>query len=81
VELTFTEDALEAIADKAIARKTGARGLRAIMEAVMLDVMYDIPTLGTVETCVINREIVEGQGKPVLVYRGEEAPARSGTGS
>jgi ATP-dependent Clp protease ATP-binding subunit ClpX len=81
VELTFTEDALEAIADKAIARKTGARGLRAIMEAVMLDVMYDIPTLGTVETCLINRDVVEGQGKPVLVYRGEEAPARSGTGS
>jgi ATP-dependent Clp protease ATP-binding subunit ClpX len=81
VELTFTEDALEAIADKAIARKTGARGLRAIMEAVMLDVMYDIPTMGTVETCVINRDIVEGQGKPVLVFRGEDAPARSGTGS
>jgi ATP-dependent Clp protease ATP-binding subunit ClpX len=81
VELTFTDDALEAIADKAIARKTGARGLRAIMESVMLDVMYDIPTLGTVEKCLVNRDVVEGHGKPVLVYRGEETPARSGTGN
>jgi ATP-dependent Clp protease ATP-binding subunit ClpX len=81
VELAFTDDALEAIADKAIARKTGARGLRAIMESVMLDVMYDIPTLGTVEKCVINRDVVEGLGKPVLVYRGDESPARSGTGN
>jgi ATP-dependent Clp protease ATP-binding subunit ClpX len=79
VDLSFTEDALEAIADKAIARKTGARGLRAIMESVMLDVMYEIPTLGTVEQCVINGDVVEGRGKPVLVYRGEEAQARSGT--
>lgn len=80
VELTFTDDALEAIADKAIERKTGARGLRAIMESVMLDIMYEIPTLGTVEKCVINGDVVEGRGKPVLVLRGEEnSTVRSGT--
>ncbi|HXH72338.1 MAG TPA: ATP-dependent Clp protease ATP-binding subunit ClpX [Mariprofundaceae bacterium] len=75
VELDFTDDALEAIAEKAIARKTGARGLRAIMEAVMLDVMYDIPTLGNVERCLINREEVEGRAKPVLVFRGQAGVA------
>ncbi len=77
VELSFTDDALEAIAEKAIERKTGARGLRAIMEAVMLDVMYDIPTMGNVEKCVINREVVEGKTKPVLVFRGEDDRAEA----
>jgi ATP-dependent Clp protease ATP-binding subunit ClpX len=72
VELTFTEDALDAVADKAIKRKTGARGLRAIMEGVMLDVMYNIPTLGNVEKCVINRDVVDQHAKPVLVFRSEE---------
>jgi len=75
VELSFTSDALEAIADKAIKRKTGARGLRAIMEAVMLDVMYDIPTMGNVEKCVVNREVVEGSAKPVLVFHADDAAA------
>ncbi len=71
VELSFTDDALEAIAEKAIERKTGARGLRAIMESVMLDVMYDIPTMTGVEKCVVNREAVEGSAKPVLVFKGD----------
>ncbi|MDX8407756.1 MAG: ATP-dependent Clp protease ATP-binding subunit ClpX [Mariprofundaceae bacterium] len=77
VDLTFTDDALEAIAEKAIERKTGARGLRAIMESVMLDVMYDIPTMGNVEQCVINREVVQGTTQPVLVYHGEEERAEA----
>ena len=72
VELSFTDGALEAIAKKAIARKTGARGLRAIMESVMLDVMYDIPTMTNVEKCVVNSESVEGQSKPVLVLKGDQ---------
>jgi len=72
VALSFTEDALEAIAEKAIERKTGARGLRSIMESVMLDVMYDIPTMGNVEQCVINRDAVQGKTKPVLVFRGDD---------
>ncbi len=75
VELSFTDDALEAIADKAIKRKTGARGLRAIMESVMLDVMYDIPTMGNVEKCVINRDVVEGDAKPVLLFHADDAAA------
>jgi len=75
VDLSFTENALEAIADKAIKRKTGARGLRAIMETVMLDVMYDIPAMGNVEKCVINGEVVEGKAKPVLMLHSDEAAA------
>lgn len=75
VELSFTDDALEAIAAKAIERKTGARGLRAIMESVMLDVMYDIPTMTDVEKCVINADAVNGKAKPVLVFKGgDEQP-------
>ncbi|MDQ6996859.1 MAG: ATP-dependent Clp protease ATP-binding subunit ClpX [Mariprofundus sp.] len=70
VEVSYTDDALEAIAEKAIERKTGARGLRAIMELVMLDVMYEIPTMTGVEKCVVNREAVEGRSKPVLVFKG-----------
>jgi len=68
VDLTFTNDALEAIADKAILRKTGARGLRAIMESVMLDIMYDIPTMANVRACIVNKAAVEGTSKPELVY-------------
>ena len=59
VELSFTEDAIEAIADKALERKTGARGLRAIMENVMLDLMYHIPSDPTITKVVIDKEMVE----------------------
>jgi len=76
-ELSFSDDALEAIADKAIARKTGARGLRAIMESVMLDVMYDIPSRGDVKQCVINAEVVEGHTKPMLVLENDEKLAEA----
>ncbi len=79
VELQFTQDALEAIADKAIERKTGARGLRAIMESVMLDVMYEIPTLGNVEKCIINAEVVNDGARPVLVFRNEDETAEAGS--
>jgi len=75
VEVSYTDEALSAIADKAIKRKTGARGLRAIMEAVMLDVMYDIPTMGNVEKCLINKQVVEGEATPVLVFQGDEEAA------
>jgi len=70
VELSFSEGALEAIAQKALARKTGARGLRSIMESVMLDVMYDIPGMPDVEQCIVNADAVEGKSKPVLVLKG-----------
>lgn len=75
VDVTFTDDALSGIADKALKRKTGARGLRAIMEAVMLDVMYEIPTMGNVEKCVINRKVVEGDAEPVLVLHADDEAA------
>ena len=64
VELEFTPEALKAIADKAIARKTGARGLRSIVEYVLLDAMFDIPSKGTVAKAIVTRETVE-QGTPV----------------
>ncbi|MES0371398.1 MAG: ATP-dependent Clp protease ATP-binding subunit ClpX [Mariprofundaceae bacterium] len=75
VELSFTDEALDAIADKAIKRKTGARGLRAIMESVMLDVMYDIPTMGNVEKCLVNQDVVDESAKPVLVFHADDAAA------
>jgi ATP-dependent Clp protease ATP-binding subunit ClpX len=76
VELEFTDDALEAIADQAIKRGTGARGLRAIMEEVLLSVMYDIPSRGDVAKCVITAEVVLQHVNPTLVPRDAAAPAR-----
>ena len=66
--LSFTEDALEAIAKKAIERKTGARGLRSILEAILLDTMFDLPTFEGVDEVVIDKDVVEGRKTPVLVY-------------
>jgi ATP-dependent Clp protease ATP-binding subunit ClpX len=71
VELEFTDDALVAIAKKAIKRNTGARGLRSIMESVMMDLMYTIPSDETVQSCVITKEAVEGTGEPELTYQEE----------
>jgi ATP-dependent Clp protease ATP-binding subunit ClpX len=68
VELTFTKDALVAIAIKAQTRKTGARGLRSILEEVMLDVMYDLPSLQGVKKCVITKDVIEKREQPTLVY-------------
>ena len=69
VELTFQEEALEAIADKTLERKTGARGLRAIMEHSMMDLMYTVPSDDTIESCVITKEVIEGTGTPEMTYR------------
>jgi ATP-dependent Clp protease ATP-binding subunit ClpX len=74
VELEFTEDALDAIADQAILRGTGARGLRAIMEEVLLSVMYEVPSRKDVARVVINREVVLNNVNPTLVPR--ESPKR-----
>ncbi len=68
VELTFEQDAIEAIADQAFERKTGARGLRAIMESVMMDTMYEIPSDESIEACVITKEAVEG-GAPLTIHK------------
>lgn len=69
VNLTFTNGALAQIADKAIKRKTGARGLRAIMESIMLDVMYEVPMMDDVEGCTITKDVVEGIKKPRFSYK------------
>jgi ATP-dependent Clp protease ATP-binding subunit ClpX len=75
VKLTFSDDALKAIARKAIARKTGARGLRSIMESILLEPMFDLPSLDAVVEVVINSEVVEGRAQPLHIYadRREEA--------
>jgi len=74
VYLDFDEDALRAIAQKALARETGARGLRAIVENILMDVMYDIPSDETVERCVITRETVENGKPPVIVKNENRVP-------
>lgn len=68
VNLTFSEDALRGVARKAIARKTGARGLRSIMESILLETMYELPSLEGVEEVVINGEVVEGRARPLYIY-------------
>jgi ATP-dependent Clp protease ATP-binding subunit ClpX len=68
VKLHFSDGALKAIARKATGRKTGARGLRAILEEIMLDVMYEIPSQKTIKECIINEETVIRHEKPILVY-------------
>jgi ATP-dependent Clp protease ATP-binding subunit ClpX len=77
VSLTFAEDAMRAVAHKAIKRKTGARGLRSIMEAILLDTMFELPGLNGVEEIVVNKEVVEGRVPPLYIYseRQSEAPA------
>lgn len=65
VKLTFSDDALMAIAEKAIARKTGARGLRSILEVILLDTMFELPSYEDVEEVVINKEVVDGHGQPL----------------
>ncbi len=76
VHLEFSEDALKSIANKAIQRKTGARGLRSIMESILLDPMFDLPGLTGVESILVNKEVVEGRAKPLYVHaeRRSEAP-------
>ena len=66
VQLSFEKDALEAIAEKTITRKTGARGLRAIMETMMMDTMFEIPSDETIKHCKITKEVVDGTGQPII---------------
>nr|P70730.2 RecName: Full=ATP-dependent Clp protease ATP-binding subunit ClpX [Azospirillum brasilense]AAD37436.1 heat-shock protein ClpX [Azospirillum brasilense] len=75
VRLEFSDDALRTISHKAIQRKTGARGLRSIMESILLDPMFDLPGLSGVESILVNKEVVEGRAKPLYVHaerRGEQ---------
>ncbi len=77
VGLSFTEDALKSIAKKAILRKTGARGLRSILEAILLETMFELPTLQGVEEVVINAEVVDGRGSPLMIYAEKKSGAAS----
>lgn len=80
VKLEFTDDALKAIARMAVERKTGARGLRSIMESVMMDIMYEIPSDSSIGICTITADVVEGKTAPELVYRDNTVPRKSFTG-
>ena len=72
VKLTFTKDALKEVAKKAISRKTGARGLRSIMEEILLDSMYEIPSEENINEVVVNSDVVKGKGKPIVAYSKEK---------
>jgi ATP-dependent Clp protease ATP-binding subunit ClpX len=71
-ELDFREDALDSIADKAMIRKTGARGLRTIMEHILLDSMYDLPSMDDVSKIVIDKTVVEGESDPYIIYENSD---------
>jgi len=76
VKLTFTDEALKSIADKAIKRKTGARALRSILEKILLDSMFDLPSLHSVEEVVVNEDAVDKDTEPLLIYsKSSEEPA------
>ncbi|RIJ15320.1 ATP-dependent Clp protease ATP-binding subunit ClpX [Henriciella mobilis] len=77
VTLTFTDEALTAVARKAIARKTGARGLRSIMEGILLDTMFELPNLRGVEEIVVNGEVVEGHAAPLHVHAKAAKPSEA----
>jgi ATP-dependent Clp protease ATP-binding subunit ClpX len=76
-KLTFTEEALKAVATKAILRKTGARGLRSILEGILLDTMFELPSYESVEEVVVNVEVVEGRAQPLLIYAERRESAAS----
>jgi ATP-dependent Clp protease ATP-binding subunit ClpX len=69
VQLTFKEEALRVVAEKALAKDTGARGLRAIFEEIMLDIMYDLPSEESVKECIITEEVITQRQRPLLVYK------------
>ena len=71
VNLKFTDGALDAIAKSALERKSGARGLRAILESVMLDIMYDIPSRTDVRECVVGEEVITKGETPILLYENQ----------
>lgn len=77
MELVFTNDALEAAAEGALKQRTGARGLRTIIEDVLLDVMYDIPSRADVKKVIINGDVISSHTNPMLVTRSDRTAAYS----
>ena len=80
VKLRFDDEAIKAVAKLSFERKTGARGLRSIMESLMMDTMYEIPSDSTIGICTITKDVVEGKSAPELVYRDNTVPRKSFTG-
>ncbi|MCE8469001.1 ATP-dependent Clp protease ATP-binding subunit ClpX, partial [Rhodovulum sulfidophilum] len=76
-QLTFTDDALSAIAKRAIARKTGARGLRSIMEDILLDTMFDLPGMEAVQEVVVNEEAVNSDAAPLMIYADQKKEGKT----
>jgi ATP-dependent Clp protease ATP-binding subunit ClpX len=72
VDVDFRDDALHAIANKATERKTGARGLRSILEAVLLDTMYELPASESVSKVVIDESVIKGESEPMLIYENRD---------
>jgi len=81
VALSFTDEALERVADLAIERKTGARGLRSIMEGVMMDIMYRVPSSPEIEAVRITKETVDGTAEPDYILRKKQEPLLSASES
>ncbi|MEE0515961.1 MAG: ATP-dependent Clp protease ATP-binding subunit ClpX, partial [Emergencia sp.] len=77
VELEIEDEAVSAIARKAIERKTGARGLRSIFERAMNDIMFEIPSRKDVEKCIVTKETIENEQEPSLILKGEKAKDHS----
>ena len=78
MELELTEDAVKAVAQKSLERKTGARGLRSIMEKAMMDVMYRIPSDDTIAKCIVTKETIENGEAPLLEYRTDDVKEITG---
>src|SRR5690606_30580608 len=76
VDVDFREDGLRAIAEKAMERKTGARGLRSILESVLLETMYNVPSSDNVSKVVIDASVIKGESAPLLVYKNTEQPRK-----
>jgi ATP-dependent Clp protease ATP-binding subunit ClpX len=74
VDLEFRDDALRAVAKRAMKRKTGARGLRTILESVLLDTMYDLPSSASAKKVVLDEAVVDGETKPYIIYESDEPP-------
>ena len=74
IELEFRDDALLTIAKKAMDRKTGARGLRSIMEHVLLDTMYELPSMEGVHKVIVDESVIKGESDPILIYEGTDTP-------
>ena len=77
VKLEFTKEALEEIAQLAVDRRIGARGLRSIMESAIMDLMYEIPSDSSVGICTITKDVVDKTGKPEIVYRDTAVPRKT----